>query len=600
MEAVDLGAENDDRMARLREALVLGEGFQLVVVQVEPGELREEVLRRLAGWSERNTVPRLELMRLAPGESPVMRLVGSHEGVILVGLEGNPDGKHDVPRELITELNWSRDRLPVLVRGPLVLVVSQRVQTALFEQAPDFYSWRAHITSIAPVQQWPRQGFRWFDEDPSDPAALEAMIAAATLLRPPVILELARLHERLARAWAIRGEFPAADSAFDAARDGYARAGTTDDRVELSLLRGSVEIGRNRLDQAAAWLERARQDSASGMPSARAAARVASAGAILQVYHGDPSADAELERAVVVLEALGDDAELAKLTYFRAGLARRRGDPQGADRLLERARELYTHGRDPLGEAHMLMAQAIEAAAAGRSDDAERCGTESIARAEASGSVDMVARARATLGQIALANNHLDLAGEVLGHEVAAFDPAASGQLADARGRLALRRGDLTMAERFLRAALEAYQRRPAPWSVANISLVLGTLGRRTQNWQLARTGFEIADRTGNRRQRAVAALGLAEVAVDQGERSAALADRLAIARQMLVEVGDLTLADTARTRRAEVLLALDRDADARAEAQSALAGFENRGQAESAARARVVLTQLDRRAHAT
>jgi hypothetical protein len=50
-DAVDLGAENDERMAQLREALALGEGFQLVIVQVEPGEQREEVLRRLAGWS---------------------------------------------------------------------------------------------------------------------------------------------------------------------------------------------------------------------------------------------------------------------------------------------------------------------------------------------------------------------------------------------------------------------------------------------------------------------------------------------------------------------------------------------------------------------
>jgi hypothetical protein len=147
-----------------------------------------------------------------------------------------------------------------------------------------------------------------------------------------------------------------------------------------------------------------------------------------------------------------------------------------------------------------------------------------------------------------------------------------------------------------LRAALEAYRRGGAPWEVASVSLELGELGRRNQHWTLAFTGFETADRLGDLRQRAVAALGLAELAFDQGERTAALADRLAVATQMLVESGDATLADTARARRGAVLLALDRDADARLELEEAVAGFESRGQAASASLAWEVLAQLDDR----
>jgi hypothetical protein len=599
MEDVDLGAENDERMARLREALVLGTGFQLVIVQVEPGEQREEVLRRLAGWSERNAAPPLELVRLAPAESPVMRLVKTHAGVILVGLEPARDDPSQRFGEVMAELNWSRDRLPDLVQGPLVLVVSQRVQTALFEQAPDFYSWRTHTTSIAPTPGWLERGYRWSDEDPSDPAALEAMIAAAKQLHPPATLELAHLHKRLARARAIRGEFQESDLAFDAAEEGYARVGTIDDRVELLLLRASIEVGRNRLDDAAVWIERARQDGGAEVLSLRVTARLVSADAILQFYREDPAADAALERAVV-FRAIGDHGEIARLTCFQAILAFQRGELQDGDRLLEAARQLYARGGDPQGEAHVLMMQASSAAAVGRSDDAKRYGLASLARAEASGSVDMVTRARATLGEIALASDHLELTDEVLRHEVTAADPAANGQLAEARGHLALRRGELAAAARFLRAALDAYQRRPTPRSIARLSLELGELGRQTQDWTVARTGFETAGGAGDARQKAIAAFGLGELAFDQGERTAALADRFATATRMLVAAGDATRTDTARLRRAEVLLVLHRDAEARAEAEVALAGFETRGQADSAARAGDLLAQLGRCAQDT
>jgi tetratricopeptide (TPR) repeat protein len=597
MDAVDLGTENDERMARLREALALGDGFQLVIIQVEPGEQRAEVLRRLAGWSERNAVPRLDLVRLAPRQSPVMRLAGAHAGVILVGLEAEREDKDERTREVIAELNWSRDRLPELVHGPLVLVVSQRVQTALFEQAPDFYSWRAHSTSIAPPQYRVRRAFPWYDGDPADPAALEEMIIAAKLLRPPANLEIARLQERLAFAHAVRGELRESESVLDAAYDGYVRTGTTDDRVELLLLRYSIDVAYRRFDQASAWLECARQEVASGAPSPLVAARLLSAGARLSIHRGAlSSAETELERAAVAVRALGDDRELARLMFTQALLASRRGEMEAGDRLLERTWDLYARARDPLGEASTLMALANAAVAAGRSDDAERHGAASVERAHASGSVDMVARARATLGEIALANGHLELAGEVLGHEVAAIDPAARGELAEARGHLALRTGELPAAQRFLRTALEAYQRRSASWSAANVALDLGTLGRHTRDWKLARTGFETAHRFGDARQRALATFGLAGLAYDQGERTVELADQFALAVQMLVSDGNLTLADTARARRGAVLLALDRDADARVELEEAVAGFESRGQAASASLAREVLAQLDHR----
>jgi tetratricopeptide (TPR) repeat protein len=601
MDAVDLGAENDGRMAKLREALTLGNGFQLVIVQVEPGEQREEVLRRLSGWSGHHGVPRLELVRLAQDESPVMRLAGENAGVILVGLEAEPDDKRERSREMIVELNWSRDRLPELVPGPLVLVVSQRIQTALFEHAPDLYSWRAHSTSIVPRQPAVRPIVPWLERDLEDPAALEAMIAGALSLRPPAVRELARLYARLALVRSVRGQFSEAEAALEAAHDRVAHTGTTDDRVDILLLRSGIEEIRGRFDEAAAWLERARQEAATGALSPRVAARLLSAGALLALERGDAdAAAAELQRAIAAFHALGDHAAEASLVSAQARLTFRLGETRAGIALLEDALELYRRAREPAGEANALLMLASVTVAAGRSDDAERYGTAAVKRADASGSTEVMARSRAVLGRIALANNHLELADETLRNDVTAVSPDTSGQLAEARARLALRRGEQATAKRYLEDALEAYRHGGMTGEMAEVSLELGKLGRRAQDWTLASTAFETTDRLGNPRQRALATLGLAELAFDQGERTSVLADQLGDAAQMFVAAGDATLADVARERRGVVLMSLDRDAEAREELELARSGFENRGQAEIAARVQSLLAQLERRGEIT
>jgi hypothetical protein len=156
------------------------------------------------------------------------------------------------------------------------------------------------------------------------------------------------------------------------------------------------------------------------------------------------------------------------------------------------------------------------------------------------------------------------------------------------------------MAKRFLHAALEAYQRRGTTWSIANVSLELGRVGRQSQDWPLARDGFETADRLGDARQCALAEFGLADLAYARGTWTASLADQLAVAIQKLIDAGNLTLADTAREHRGDILLTLGRDLEARRELELARSGFEARGQAECAARAQALLAQLDRRGQTT
>jgi tetratricopeptide (TPR) repeat protein len=600
MDDIDLGAENDARMARLREALALGGGFQLVIVQVEPGAQREEVLRRLAGWSGQPGMPALELVRLAPGESAVMRLAGERPGAVLVGLEADGADPIVATRAMVTELNWSRDRLPDLVHGPLVLVVSQRVQAALFEQAPDFYSWRAHSTSITPVAT--RPGLLWPRLAPvaEDPAVLEAMIADVEALQPPAVQELARLRARLGAAKALQGDLGQADAAFDQAYLGYARAGTIDDRVELWLLREVLAEARGALAPAAHWLARARQDAAQEPPSERLELRLDMVDIRLSIARGElDAAEVSIGRAMARAQRIEDDdvqAELeTSLSFVLATRALAAGEPERAVVLLQEVLRGSRARGASFQEAAVLTVLASVTASLGRSDDAERFATEAVRRALASGSGDAIAGARASLAQIAMDNGHLEVARQALAGKVREAGVYAAGEDAAARARLALEVGDDAGAERQLRAAIEALRLAGAPVLAAKVALELASLGRRTRNWMLALTAYDTAERLDPTGQRAQAALGRAEIAYGQGEWTAALAEQLAVAAELLASTGDATHADIARTHRGEVLVRLGREAEAREELGLALAGFDARGQAEPADRVRRVLALLDR-----
>jgi hypothetical protein len=316
IEAVDLGTENDERMARLREALALGGGFQLVIVQVEPGEQREEVLRRLAGWSGCNGVPRLELMRLAAGESPMMRLAGGHAGVILVGLEAEGHDRAERMRQMVTELNWSRDRLPDLVRGPLILVVSQRVQTELFEQAPDFYSWRTHSTHIDRPAQDRVAPLVWLGTRPEDPADLEAMIAAAHTLRPPPLHEIAKLHARLAHVRQVAGRSDAAEYDGRLAVAHAEASGSPDVIAHTRAELGRIACQNNHLELAEEVLRRDITEA-----SVQARAELAEARAQLALRRGDElEARTELRAALAGFEARGRAEDAARVRRLLAQL----------------------------------------------------------------------------------------------------------------------------------------------------------------------------------------------------------------------------------------------------------------------------------------
>ncbi len=144
---LELGPANDARLLRLRHQLALGCGFQLVIVEAEPGPIRREVIRRILSWARRPEIGPLVERVLEPGQALEAQLAVDG-GAVVSGLERTDPGP-DGPRDWVAELNWVREQLPALVHGPMVLVVSQAVHRALFERAPDLYRWRRHAERIA-------------------------------------------------------------------------------------------------------------------------------------------------------------------------------------------------------------------------------------------------------------------------------------------------------------------------------------------------------------------------------------------------------------------------------------------------------------------
>lgn len=140
-----LGRANEARLSKLRRVLRETPGFAFLIVTVEAGPLRAEVLRRLAVWSGVDGVPGMRVAAADRAE-PLAELA-SGGGLVLV----EPDDSTSAAQiELAQRLNWQRDGMLRAVPGPLVLVVGRAGHQALFEQAPDLYSWRRHSVAITP------------------------------------------------------------------------------------------------------------------------------------------------------------------------------------------------------------------------------------------------------------------------------------------------------------------------------------------------------------------------------------------------------------------------------------------------------------------
>lgn len=193
-----LGPDAELRLTRLRQALMVSHAFELIIVTIDEPALRDIVIDRVLGWSGRDGVPVLARVELAPGVAVMEQLGRRSGGVIVTGLDGRRQVDDERSPDMIAELNWHRDELPSAIAGPMILVIDGTTHDALFERAPDLYSWRRHSTDIAAGVERPRAILPPTDDSYTrERDRLQALLVQARQRTTPADVEL-ELLDRLA------------------------------------------------------------------------------------------------------------------------------------------------------------------------------------------------------------------------------------------------------------------------------------------------------------------------------------------------------------------------------------------------------------------
>lgn len=544
LEPVELGADNDERLARLRRVLELDDGFQLIIVEVAAAKLVSEVMARMSSWSGRGGCPVLRVVQLADGESPIARLraIGPG-GVVLLGLSS--DSREQASLDPIVELNWNRDLLPRLVNGPLVLVVSTDELRALFERAPDLYSWRRHSAQL--------------DIDPASDIELTGTDSWSFSLRiiqlsrmgvnldleasawSPASLEEGRRLLRVAELQRSQGNLDRADLALARAKEIINIQGTGSDRVLLLLLRAESAIARGALQEASEELDGAAQivnpDDDRGLLR-MFAFRLAFARAEIAYMMGD------VEQAESILLRLANSRHSRALigaAFFSLGMiaARRREDIVARDRMM-RARTIFKQLNLIRAENASLEALAGIASRHGRHHEARDLRVAAVTLAEQTGDVCLKIDSLAALARAALVLQDLEGASKALvlaseqvqqrfrrepGQPHTKLESWSQGRLALARAELAMAEQDFSEASACLREAESTFQELPR--QAAHAALLRGECELRRQAWEVAREAYgtaeQLAEKSGAHELGALARLGRARACMGGGHVDEAL-----------------------------------------------------------------------------
>lgn len=575
---VELGADNDERLARLRRVFALGDGFQLVVAEVAAAVLLPEIIARMESWSGRDGCPPLHVVQLAGDESAIERLRNCGPGgVILYGLSS---ASEDV--DPIVELNWSRDLLPSLVHGPLVLAVSTDELRALFERAPDLYSWRRHSVQFdierggedhQPFFPWPfyQRILDWLDFVDSG-------------VRPPQSVDRGRWLALIGLRLQLDGDHDPAEDCLEEAKRRLELSGGDVDRVGRTLLRAADAVTRGAFAEASQELDEAmklvnqEQDLgplhnfgfAFGLAFARtelayAAGEVAQAEAFFLDIAGGPYTKTQTASALLSLGMI----------------AAQRHDDVVARERLERARKLFAEADELQGQVWVLEQLAKIASRHGRHHEARDLCKAAVGLAEQFRDSDMLIDILIELGLASMAIH--DLAGahsaltEVVSHLTPDVEPKLRGQLALARGRLALAEQDPTAAAMFLREAVAAFSDHLR--QAARAALLLGECELQLRAWEAAREAYrtaeQLAEQGRDRQSMGLARLGQARAYVEEGQLSEASAVLLAQAADGFADLRQHVREAVARTELGRVLMALGKPTDAITQLERAKALYQ-------------------------
>lgn len=549
--AIDLGPENDQHLSRLRRALILGTGFQLVLVEVSHPNLKEEVLRRLHLWSGNEGVPSLAFVRTRPGLDPVAALQGVVSGAVLVGI----DDPFDVATEqTMTTLNWYRDQLPSLVSGPLVLIVSPDGLRQLFVHAPDLFASRSHTTRITTPRPVDLELRPWPSRRASleEKAWLERMIAASAanpegpLARglPGWLIRLGEIEGREGGSW--KQSFSRAEELAAGRRDilfmlELARARRALDEecyADAELHEGraaehvSDSLDTNQEWEATrgtlGWGAARRESGRVSHDAVFAELRVIRAERLLHIGEVEQAASVA-ESAVRSAHASGDLALVIAALGVMASVAEHRGDVLDATARFHELREVARVARDRAAELFALihLAELAPEISGARQLYLQ---AQSIMQEE-----DHEARARACVGLAmhALQSGNPEDGGRVLSEvaPLAELRPKTRVRVLLARGAIATARSHHDAALVAYRMARDEQQQRAVPPSRqdARIAVLLGEAALRAGDVEVAGDAFqraaEIASVLADAHLDAAARAGHRRTRIAMGELSVASPD---------------------------------------------------------------------------
>jgi tetratricopeptide (TPR) repeat protein len=374
----ELGKSNEARLSKLRRVLKETPGFALLTVTVEAGPMRAEVVRRLGVWAGIDGVPAIRVVS-ADREEPLADLAAG-SGLALI----EPDDSTSTTQiELAHRLNWQRDGLIRAVPGPLVVVVGRAGHQALFEQAPDLYSWRRHSVAIA--REWrslailsgPRISDRGRDErlrlqetleDLSSKGALPALAQAELRLRVGALLVREGLgkqaEEVLQRSLEVF-QRESEDAGALLALIRLTEAALVEDDEDLASQRLATLMDKNHALESSG-----RFDEALGRYG-KAGTHAAIDIALLSAYLRKALAPSEVLQQLEQAETLSQDVETeAEILAQKAAVLHLLDDSERAAECLERSISLFSELGDGGGQLMSLTGLSLLHLQNGRASDA--------------------------------------------------------------------------------------------------------------------------------------------------------------------------------------------------------------------------------------
>lgn len=391
---MQLRLDDDDRWSRVREVLS-EDGYTLVFFVANRDVDRVAVTQRLQRWSQERIIPTLKFVR---PDRPEQRLLSRFVelstattgpfGIVLDETERLIVG--DRPLPALQDLNFGRDSLPHIIRGPLVLVVSSFLVSVIRRTMSDFYSTRSLECTIeandeqpiVPASDWRSllaTAKELTDAHELEGARLAGEQALSAALYTDDVLAEANCREQLGDIERRAGRRERAREMLSSGAALFRRANNTIGEANCLHRLGTVELDDGRLSHARAAFETAVPLYVQSHDLRGLAHCALALGTVLFERDEYDTAQRAIESALTAYRKLGHlDGEANALDALGATFIA--SDPVRAEALFRSALACYQPGANARGQANSYRHLGEVALRNGDIDVAVHCSNEALAR----------------------------------------------------------------------------------------------------------------------------------------------------------------------------------------------------------------------------